>query len=138
MTQHQAPEVASELLPAAQADRDFAALWIVIAPQNAKIIRAGEWDHHPGVQAAARHRTRATQSLSLTVEDRTLGRAREALCHLVNAANGNPEYAEAAMQLRDVVSNALDRLQSLSLPVDIDRSGLAQEVDDISYAGAGT
>ncbi|WP_242137013.1 hypothetical protein [Sphingomonas sp. TREG-RG-20F-R18-01] len=39
-----------------QADRDFAAQWIVIAPENAKLIRAGEWDHHEGVQAARMHR----------------------------------------------------------------------------------
>jgi hypothetical protein len=45
-----------QAVPVAQIDRDFAAYWTVIAPQNAKKIRAGEWDHHEGVQAAARHR----------------------------------------------------------------------------------
>lgn len=52
-----------------QADREFAARWIVIAPQNAKMIRAGDWDHHDGVQAAMRHRL-ATQPATMQEEAR--------------------------------------------------------------------
>jgi hypothetical protein len=59
---------ATELTPAApepdgevvETDREFAARWIVIAPQNAKLILSGEWDHHEGVQAAKRHRLSST------------------------------------------------------------------------------
>lgn len=39
-----------------QADRDFAAGWIVINLEDAKLIRAGLWDGHPGVVAAMKHR----------------------------------------------------------------------------------
>lgn len=39
-----------------QADREFAAGWIVIGQPNAIKIRAGEWDDHPAVVAATAHR----------------------------------------------------------------------------------
>jgi hypothetical protein len=44
--------------PVEQVDRDFVADWILIAPENCRRVRAGEWDHHEAVQAAARHRQR--------------------------------------------------------------------------------
>ncbi|MGI4744933.1 MAG: hypothetical protein ACRYGI_11560 [Janthinobacterium lividum] len=47
-------------VPAIQADREFAARWIIIAPENQRLIRAGEWDHHHAVQATARHRLAAS------------------------------------------------------------------------------
>ncbi|WP_426291187.1 hypothetical protein [Sphingomonas sp. TWP1-3-1] len=45
-----------DAVTATQEDREFAARWIVIAPQNQRTIRDGGWDHHHAVQAAARHR----------------------------------------------------------------------------------
>ncbi len=51
------PSPSTDTLGVTQADRDFAAAWCVIATENSRKIRAGEWDNHPGVQAAKRHRT---------------------------------------------------------------------------------
>jgi hypothetical protein len=45
-------------------------------------------------------------------------KAREALCHLTAAANGNPEYAKAAGELRDAVSDGLDLALTTSPRVD--------------------
>lgn len=39
-----------------QADRDFAAGWIVINLEDAKLIRAGLWDGHAAVIATMDHR----------------------------------------------------------------------------------
>lgn len=52
------------LIHVIQSDRDFAAHWIVISPENARLIQSGQWDHHEGVQAAARHRLSQAASAS--------------------------------------------------------------------------
>lgn len=41
---------------ATQADRDFAAGWIIINRADAAKVIAGQWDHHPAVQATIEHR----------------------------------------------------------------------------------
>jgi hypothetical protein len=48
-----------------QADRDFAARWIVIAPENIKLTREGKFDNHSGVQAARLHRLSNTAHSSV-------------------------------------------------------------------------
>lgn len=37
-------------------DREFAAGWIILHPNDAAKVRAGEWDDHPAVVAATAHR----------------------------------------------------------------------------------
>lgn len=65
---------------------------------------------------AGRDRRLAPAPMADTLERReAISTAREALCHFVTAANGNPEYhAEAVNALRAAVSNGLDL--ALSLP----------------------
>lgn len=140
MTQHQAPEVTSELVNAVGS--------IVIMLADAR-------DTFPNHEAALESvteavnelygrmlegvfgNTRATQPLSLTVDEGLVQRLRLALDF--DAQSGTDEQWSRLMA---EAHNALDRLQSLSLPVageqfaenancleDIDRSGLAQDVD---------
>jgi hypothetical protein len=139
MTQHQAPEVTSD-------DRELtSAIYRHFGFNGGTNLDLS----NPVLQMVAAHRTRATQPLSLTVDE---GLAEE-VARIIDPYFPDDGSHVSYMAWQIAVTKArtiLDRLQSLSLPAageqiaenancsgDIDRSGLAQEVDDISYAGVG-
>jgi hypothetical protein len=131
-TQHQAPEVTSELrecpfdgAPALTAFVQAGISWWQVecskctahvdAPTEAEAITA--WN------------TRATQPLSLTVDEGVLEAVAIAIWENDCATYLPVQWENDPDHWRRYARAAINRLQSLSLPVDIDRSGLAQEVE---------
>jgi hypothetical protein len=134
-TQHQAPEVTSGLREAIERDIRIA-IW-----------NAGKWQGKPDEVAHSLIRkamaeptmiraldaaTRATQPLSLTVDDNLAGKLNQAADDLVSGATIFSD------RVHGLLCAAADRLRSRSgeqiaenanCSGDIDRSGLAQEVE---------
>jgi hypothetical protein len=139
-TQHQAPEVTSELRECpsghTKSSRDnnniYGAWWVKCAECS--------WRTSGSTEAAAitAWNTRATQPLSLTVDE---GRLRDCLVVLLFEHDPSCGHLDRMHTAEKIAPLLLDRLQSLSLPDsslqktqtsaggDIDRSGLAQEVE---------